>query len=64
MQEIVFIGKELNHEVIQSLLDNCLLSEEEMEMGPMMWQEAWYEANDKIRLPTKLFVNGKQITVY
>merc|ERR1712013_260537 len=64
MQEIVFIGKELNHEVIQSLLDNCLLSDEEMEMGPMMWQEAWYESNDKIRLPTKLFVNGKQITVY
>ena len=48
-QEIVFIGKELNHEMIQTLLDSCLLHEAEMEMGPRMWQSSWYDSVDKIR---------------
>jgi len=56
-QELVFIGKDLNHEVIQSLLDKCLLQDEEMEMGPRQWQEAWYDSVDKIRLPTKLYLD-------
>merc|ERR1719411_2210545 len=29
-QELVFIGKDLNHEDIQSLLDHCLLRDDEM----------------------------------
>merc|ERR1719320_918509 len=53
MQEVVFIGKDLNHELIQSLLDNCLLTDEEMEMGPEKWQESWYDADAKIKLPMK-----------
>jgi len=40
-QELVFIGKDLNHEEIQTLLDHCLLTDEEMEMGPTMWEEQW-----------------------
>jgi len=54
MQEVVFIGKDLNHELIQSLLDNCLLTDEEMEMGPEKWQESWYDADAKIKLPMKV----------
>ena len=52
MQEIVFIGKDLNHELIQTQLDNCLLTDQEMEMGPRKWQESWYNSDDKIQLPT------------
>ena len=63
MQEIVFIGKDLNHEMIQTSLDNCLLNEEEMQMGPRMWQEAWYDTDDKIRLPTKLFLDDNVVKV-
>ena len=53
---MVFIGKDLNHEVIQMLLDRCLLSDEEMEMGPRMWQELWWD-EDKLKLPTKIYVD-------
>ena len=28
-----------------------------MEMGPRRWYEAWYESVDKIKLPTKMFLN-------
>ena len=52
MQEIVFIGKDLNHQLIQTLLDNCLLNDQEMEMGPRKWQESWYDTDDNIQLPT------------
>ena len=61
MQEVVFIGKDLNHELIQSLLDNCLLTDKEMEMGPEKWQESWYDADAKIKLPT--IVRPKVATV-
>ena len=47
----------MKHEFIQNLLDNCLLSDEEMEMGPRKWQEKWYDTVDKIRLPTKLYID-------
>jgi len=60
-QEIVFIGKELNHEMIQTLLDSCLLHEAEMEMGPRMWQSSWYDSVDKIRLPTKLYMDDNVV---
>ena len=56
MQKIVFIGKDLNHEQIQTLLDQCLLTNEEMNMGPNMWQDACNDYNDIIRLPKKIIV--------
>ena len=50
-QELVFIGTNLNHEVIQNLLDESLLHDEEMKLGPSKWQESWWDL-DKIKLPT------------
>ena len=47
----------MNHEEIQKLLDNCLLTQEEMDLGPRRWQEDWYDTVDKIRLPTKLYLD-------
>ena len=38
-QEIVFIGHGMKTEVIRKLLDDCLLTEEEMELGPKMWKK-------------------------
>ncbi len=37
-QELVFIGQNLNHKVIQGVLDECLLSDEEFEMGVDYWK--------------------------
>ena len=54
-QELVFIGTNLNHEAIQKLLDESLLSDEEMELGPSQWQELWWDA-DKIKLPTMIMM--------
>jgi len=56
-QEIVFIGKDLKHRIIQKLLDKCLLTDDEMALGERRWQMDWYDSCDKIRLPTKLFVD-------
>ena len=39
------------------MLDNCLLQDEEMAMGPRMWQENWYDTVDRIRLPTRLYLD-------
>ena len=48
-QELVFIGQGLKHETIQKILDKCLLTDEEMEMGPEKWGEAFADV-DKIQL--------------
>ncbi len=37
-QDLVFIGQNLNHQVIQALLDECLLSDEEFKMGVDYWK--------------------------
>ena len=37
-QELVFIGQNLNHQVIQTVLDKCLLSDEEFECGVDYWK--------------------------
>ena len=54
-QELVFIGKDLEHGTIQRLLDECLLTDDEMELEPSAWQKQWYDSVDRIRLPTKLY---------
>ena len=38
-QEIVFIGHRMKEAAIQDLLDKCLLTEEEMALGPDKWKE-------------------------
>ena len=38
-QELVFIGQGLDQEFIQTRLDQCLLTEEEMALGPDRWLE-------------------------
>jgi len=48
-QELVFIGQGLKHEAIQKILDECLLNDEEMDMGPGKWEEAFADV-DKIQL--------------
>ncbi|MEM9185655.1 MAG: GTP-binding protein [Planctomycetota bacterium] len=40
-QEIVFIGIDMDRPVIESLLEDCLLTDEELEQGPEAW--AGYE---------------------
>jgi len=48
-QEIVFIGHGMKREVIQKLLDECLLNDDEMSLGPEIWKETW-EDLDRIKL--------------
>merc|ERR1712004_926846 len=48
-QEIVFIGHGMKGESIQQLLDDCLLTDEEMALGPEGWKETM-EHLDKIKL--------------
>ena len=40
-QEIVFIGHGMKSAVIQDLLDQCLLTDEEMALGPNQWKETF-----------------------
>ena len=45
----MFIGHSLKHKVVQEMLDECLLDDEEMKMGPEEWEESW-AAEDQIQL--------------
>lgn len=38
-QEIVFIGQHLDREAITSRLDHCLLTDDEMALGPTLWKQ-------------------------
>ena len=40
-QELVFIGKDLRHRVMQRILDTCLLTDQEMALGERAWQRDW-----------------------
>merc|ERR1712165_685284 len=48
-QEIVFIGHKMNGDVIRKLLDECLLTDDEMALGPKKWKETM-EHLDSIKL--------------
>lgn len=48
-QELVFIGTDMDHVVLLSRLEECLLSDQEMELGPAVW-ETW-ESNLPIDPP-------------
>ena len=48
-QELVFIGTGLKHEIIQKELDQCLLNDHEMDMGPKKWEDNMTSL-DKIQL--------------
>ena len=42
-QEIVFIGHGMKRDVIQKILDECLLTDEEFALGPEKWKETMEE---------------------
>ena len=38
-QELVFIGQNLDQHLIESMLDDCLLTDEEFDQGPTAWEK-------------------------
>jgi G3E family GTPase len=40
-QELVIIGLQLNQELVESILQKCLLTDEELAYGPDKWTELW-----------------------
>ena len=42
-QEIVFIGHGMKPDVVKNILDDCLLTDEEMAFGPEKWRETMEE---------------------
>merc|ERR1712142_1433666 len=57
MGELVFIGHKLKHLSIQEALDSCLLTEDEMKLGPRRWEETMGPL-DKIKMSVDYDVDG------
>ncbi|CAL1125136.1 unnamed protein product [Cladocopium goreaui] len=57
-QEIVFIGMDLDRPVIESLLEECLLTDDEMAEGP----DAWLQYSDP--LPSFILAEGKYPSIH
>ena len=56
-QEIVFIGHNMKSAAIQDLLDRCLLTDEEMSLGPDQWKEAFGQFDKfNLELPEEDFM--------
>merc|ERR1712013_137423 len=55
-QELVFIGVGLKHQEIQSTLDKCLLTDEEMKQHPLKWEQSMAHL-DRIRMTLKEDLN-------
>ena len=62
-QEIVIIGHRMKRDNIQSLLDECLLTDEEMALGPEKWKETM-EHLDVIGLSLDSPVMGSTMAIY
>lgn len=48
-QELVFIGIDMDRPVIESMLEDCLLTDEEMEEGPVAWAD-YYDPLPRIEI--------------
>ena len=53
---MVFIGPGLKQDYIQSILDRCLLNDEEMVLGPEGWKELMRDSD-----PIHLTLKGERI---
>jgi hypothetical protein len=55
-QELVFIGVSMKKDQILKHLNNCLLSDEEMQLGP----EGWKEFEDPIQLQSTIHEDSQE----
>ena len=64
-QEIVVIGQDMDPEVVTAKLDECLLTDDEMELGPEGWRTAFKDPFLEWREPTEeeLLAEAEEILI-